>query len=190
MENGMEKDELIPVIGHFLKKVDDTERQLRELKNAVNILCHDAGLPPRFVDIGNSRDAKAITRIKPDSFYGKQLSTAIREFLTMRKSQDMGPAKPREIFEALRLGGYEFETKDDEIALNSLRATLRKNSAVFHRLPNGSYGLLAWYPDAKKPKNGDEKSDKDQEGSEAGFNHIQVAMTAALPASDGSATAG
>ena len=185
----MEKDELIAVIGHFQKKVDDAERELRELKKMVNMLCQDAGLPPRFVDIGNSRDAEAITRIKPDSFYGKQLSTAIREFLTMRKSQDMGPAKPREIFESLRLGGYEFETKDDEIALNSLRATLRKNSAVFHRLPNGSYGLLAWYPDAKKSKNSDEKSYKDEDGSGAGFNDVRVAMTVPPSALDGSATA-
>lgn len=65
----------------------------------------------------------------------------------------MGPAKPREIYEALKAGGYQFEAKDDEIALVGLRALLRKRSAFFQRLPNGTYGMTSWYPDAKRPRN-------------------------------------
>lgn len=63
-----------------------------------------------------------------------------------------GPASPREIFDVLKAGGFQFETKNDDVALVSLRATLRKNNRVFHRLPTGTYGLLTWYPNAKPPK--------------------------------------
>jgi hypothetical protein len=31
---------------------------------------------------------------------------------------------------------------------------LRKRSAVFHKLPNGTWGLKEWYPNAKSSKAG------------------------------------
>jgi hypothetical protein len=70
-----------------------------------------------------------------------------------KRSGGAGPATPREIFDALKQGGYQFETKNDEIALVSLRALLRKNTPTFAKIPNsGSYGLTAWYPHLKKAK--------------------------------------
>jgi hypothetical protein len=95
-----------------------------------------------------------LAQIGPDTFYGKKQSTAVRQYLEMRKAGGKGPATPREIFDALKKGGLQFETKNDEVALVGLRALLRKNTVTFHKLPNGSYGLLSWYPDAKKPKGG------------------------------------
>jgi hypothetical protein len=51
-----------------------------------------------------------------------------------------------------------------------------KNSLIFHRLPNGYYGLVKWYPELKKQKkvtapgqaaNGEEESlEEEQEVTE------------------------
>jgi hypothetical protein len=94
--------------------------------------------------------------LRPDSFYGKSITTAAREYLDMRRAAGLGPATPREIYEALVKGGYTFETKDETNAIIGVRATIRKSSSIFHRLPNGTYGLLGWYPNARASKSDDE----------------------------------
>ncbi len=43
-----------------------------------------------------------------------------------------------------------------DTAIEVLRQRIR--SKVFHRLPEGDYGLLVWYPNAKPPK-GDEEEE-------------------------------
>jgi hypothetical protein len=96
-----------------------------------------------------------LSGIRPDTFYGKKMGTAAREFLEMRRAAQQGPAKPREVFDALKQGGFQFETRDDNIAMVSLRAMLRKNTVMFHKLPNGAYGLRNWYPNAKPQKSED-----------------------------------
>jgi hypothetical protein len=87
----------------------------------------------------------------------------------MRKSAGLGPATPREIYDALIQGGYQFETKNEQVALVSLRSNLRKNSRMFHKLPNGQYGLLSWYPNAKpaKPTANDQDEEDDDEKAAA-----------------------
>ena len=70
----------------------------------------------------------------------------------MRRAQNLGAATNREIYDSLMAGGYEFDTKSEDIAQKSLRNSLAKNTALFHKLPNGQFGLLAWYPNVKKPK--------------------------------------
>jgi hypothetical protein len=77
---------------------------------------------------------------------------AMRTYLEMRKNQGLGPASTREIYDALRQGGYQFEAKTPDIAMVGMRALLRTQPNVFHKLPQGTYGLTTWYPDAKKPK--------------------------------------
>jgi len=73
-------------------------------------------------------------------------------YLEMRKTQGLGPATPRDIYQALEQGGYVFEARNSEIAMVGMRALLRTQPNVFHRLPQGTWGLTSWYPDAKKPK--------------------------------------
>jgi hypothetical protein len=72
----------------------------------------------------------------------------------MRRQQDLGAAQVAEIYEALIKGGYQFQAKNDEVARQSLRNSLAKNTVTFHKLPNGRFGLLSWYPNAKAPKAG------------------------------------
>jgi hypothetical protein len=122
---------------------------------ALNAVREVAGLPPRSpgIDASGADGGTVLTQIKRDTFYGKKQMTAIREYLTMRRAQGDGPATPREVLDALKAGGYLFETKSDDIALVTVRALMRKANNVFHRLPGGNtYGLLEWYPNAKPAK--------------------------------------
>ena len=165
-------DQYAPAIAALERRLADIERNANELRAAINVLCAEGGLPPRYPDGGGSGkpSGDSITQIKPDTFYGKRQSTAIREYLELRKAQGSGPAKPREIFDALKQGGYQFEAKDDNIALVGMRALLRKNSTTFHKLPSGAYGLRAWYPNAKPPK-----EDEDQEETSKVETKIETA---------------
>jgi hypothetical protein len=175
------------------RKVNEFIGAADELRETINLLCAQAGLSPRFPTGGGNDDgthepteaggepsapSAHPTRISPDSFFGKRQATAIRELLEMRRAGGDGPARPREIYDSLRSGGYTFKAKDDETALVGLRALLRKNS-VFLRVPgtSGAYGLRAWYPHVQAAKaagpgskvepKGDDQTDDDGGEAEA-----------------------
>lgn len=150
------------------RRIDDLERKANVLIEAVNELRQEDGLPPRppFGSGGGPSHSSGSggglhKQIKPDTFYGKKLQTAVREYLEMRHHAAGGtdPATPREIYDAITNGGYQFDAKTTDIAMVGLRALLRKRTAFFHKLPNGTYGLTSWYPDAKKPKNSPDDDD-------------------------------
>lgn len=161
-------DQFTTAIAALERRLADAEKRADGIRAAINLLCEEAGMPSRY-KVGAAQSPDRIdTDIKPDRFYGKKQSTAAREYLEMRRTQGVGPAKPREIFDALKLGGYRFEAKDDDVALVSLRALLRKNTVTFHKLPSGTYGLTAWYPDAKRGKvSADDDGDDAAEGETA-----------------------
>jgi hypothetical protein len=148
----MSEHELMPAITLMERKVDEAERKVNELLGALNVLRAEAGLPPRpgGNNGGPGGGDQVQTQIKPDTFFGKKQQTAIRQYLEMRRAQGLGPAKPREIYDALLAGGYEYEAKNAEVALVGMRALLRKRTETFVQLSNGSYGLVAWYPDLKR----------------------------------------
>lgn len=156
--------ELNPAIDTLERRLAEVERKANDLRSLINVLCVEAGLPSRYPEgSGPSGGGTKITQIKEDTFYGKKQQTAVREYLEMRKAQGLGPAKPRDIYEALRAGGYQFEAKDEDNALVGLRALLRKRTNIFHRLPNGVYGLLNWYPNARVEKSSEDGGDEDDE---------------------------
>jgi len=129
----------------FFAEVDD---HIRDKKTTVNTLCGVAKRPLMYqID---TPEQVAPSHIRPDQFYGQPLASAVRVILEMRKSQ--GAAQVAEIYDALIKGGYQFQTKNDEVARQSLRNSLAKNTVTFHKLPNGRFGLLSWYPNAKAPK--------------------------------------
>ncbi|MCC6946883.1 MAG: hypothetical protein IT539_03865 [Bradyrhizobiaceae bacterium] len=156
-------DELEKELEKIEKDIAEAERQANGLRDTINVLRAKAGLPPRPEGIGRVAASPSPApegggpspKIRHDSFFGKKMGTATREYLEMRQESAGGtsPAKPREIFDALKLGGFVFETKDDNVAIISLRNMLRKNTQMFQKLPNGTYGLRSWYPGARKPKN-------------------------------------
>lgn len=150
-------------IDELEKDLSDAERHANALLSAINVLRAKSGLPPRTPGGGSGDGIRSsvsvptgpvptASNIKQDTFFGKRMGTAAREFLEMRKSQGLGPAKAREIFDALKAGGFQFNTKDDTTSIVSLRNTITKNTAMFQKLPNGTFGLRSWYPNAKHEK--------------------------------------
>jgi hypothetical protein len=155
------------------QRLSDYERKANSLIEVINDLRKEDGLPPRGPFGGGGGDGSrssagthTVTQIKSDTFYGKKLQTAVREYLEMRKLQNLGPATPREIYDAITLGGFKFEAKDANTAMIGMRALLRKRTAFFHRLPNNTYGLTSWYPDLKKQKAGATTAEVEEEEEE------------------------
>src|ERR1700730_5924795 len=150
------RDEFKPAIDALVADLREQERRVATTKQMINRLCELSGAPPMFADVSLS-DRPTVTGIRSDHFYGKVQTTAAREYLELRHAANQGPAPPREIFDALVAGGFKFDTKNELNAITGLRATLRKNSSIFHKLPNGDYGLLSWYPNAKGPIRSDDE---------------------------------
>ena len=115
-----------PAIEELEKELFEAERNVNALLSTINLLRSKAGLPSRAPGGGRTSDSEgsdlgpSLSSIRPDTFYGKKMGTAAREYLEMRKSQNLGPAKPKEIFQTLVAGGFQFETKDENIAIISL----------------------------------------------------------------------
>lgn len=149
-------DAFAPAIAALQQELAALEKKAREIKGAINTLSKHAGMEEPYSNLDTEEGVGSITQMRADTFYGKAMGTAAREYLEMRKVSGAGPASPREIYEAMIQGGYQFDTKDENTALVSLRATLRKSSRIFHKLPNGQYGLLAWYPKAKVASSSDD----------------------------------
>jgi len=144
-------DDILNTIEVLTKRVGAKEEEASKLKKLVNELCAEAGVTARYPNIAESNGA--IGGIRSDQFYGQTLTAAIRNYLEHRKASGFGAAGLNEIYLAVRDGGYKFESKNEENAKISVGNTLRKTSSIFHRLPNGQYGLLTWYPSAKaKPE--------------------------------------
>lgn len=151
--------DLTSTLGVLEREYEEAERNANQLLATINYLRSKSGLPPFNRGGGGAGGgepsgggAPTLTHIKPDTFYGKKLQTAMREYLEMRRAQGLGPAKPREIYDAITAGGYQFEAGSPDVALVGLRALLRKRTQFFHKLPNGTYGLTSWYPNARQPK--------------------------------------
>jgi hypothetical protein len=168
-------DDLAPAIALFERIISEAERKAAEARNSINALLQARGLPPRYGEesravagtfvlsgtstlSGSDVLSGAPPQIRRDTFYGKKQMTAIRELLEMRRASGQeGPATPREVVDGLKVGGYRFNTKSDDIALINVRALMRKATTVFHKLPGtNAYGLTSWYPNARVVKSGDD----------------------------------
>jgi hypothetical protein len=157
-------------------RLAELERKGNALIHVINDLRAEDGLPPRGRFNPGGRGAQPeqasgdliLAEIMPDVFEGKKLQTAVREYLTMRKLQDAGPATPREIYDGLAKGGFKFGAKSEADAFANLRTLLRKRAAFFHKLPNGTYGMTAWYARAKIQK--DKGSGAAAEDKKGAFN--------------------
>lgn len=158
-----------PAIDALEHDLADLERQANSLLSSINLLREKAGLPPHpgtsaLVQHGDAQLSALKMKLHSDSFTGKKLSAAAREYLQMRKANGGdAPATSREIFDALKEGGFISGAKDDATRLVVLRTMLRKNTVMFAKLQNGKYGLRAWYPNLKAPKDSPsgEASDED-----------------------------
>lgn len=169
-----------PAIDALEKDYADLERKANGVLQSINLLREKAGLPPHpggwNVDAasgGSPSGGAGGLKLHSDSFTGKRLGSAVREYLEMRKQSGAdAPAASRDIFDALKEGGFVSGAKDDATGMVVLRTMLRKNTTMFVKL-NGKYALRSWYPNLKPPKeavaddDGDDGADDSEESGGA-----------------------
>lgn len=134
---------LEPAIAALERQLDEQQRGVLDTKRSINLLLKMAGENPRYTD----DDTPSGGWVRPDQFYGKSLTAAAAEYLSMRKQA----CPPAEIVRALETGGFDFDVlpwkKDDRV--RPFAISLSKNTGAetgkFHKLKNGSFGLKAWY---------------------------------------------
>lgn len=144
-------------INDLTAKLQQQMNDVSETKKAINVLLKMVGKEPMFPD-ENAEQVGASFNIEPDQYYGRPLATAVQEYLeSRRKATGKKAIELGDILKALEQGGFDFKAQGwrDNDRLRSLSISLAKNTKVFHRLPNGWFGLLSWYPDVvakKEPK--------------------------------------
>lgn len=155
-------------------------RAATKFKIAINQLAEVDGKPTPYPDVDAHQTAGAPAakpaakgvQVRSDEFYGRALSTCVREVLQMRKTAGLGPASIEDIYAVMKDGGYAFESKDVENAMRGLGVSITKNSALFARLPSGLIGLVEWYGKAprRRQKADDSGADIDADVGDAGVD--------------------
>jgi hypothetical protein len=147
-------------VSELLEDLQAKMEEVSETKKAINLLMRRSGKQPMFPD--ETPERIATLKIRPDQFYGRPLATSVQEFLEQRKKGTGEQAcDVAEILSVLENGGFNFKAMGwrENDRLRSLSISLAKNTKVFHRLPNGMFGLLSWYPEVTNKR---ERSDKDE----------------------------
>ena len=165
---------------HLQKTLDQAKRKLTEqeagvtaTKKLINQLCEFGGIAPMYSDADFQSASAGLGSIRSDTFYGKSASVAVREYLDMRSASGLGAASHDEIITALKTGGFDFSSlaESEMVAQRTVAITMGKNSSIFHKLPNGNWGLLSWYPEAKEKKQ-QKKSPAQAVSSDGPTSHV------------------
>lgn len=132
-----------------MEDVQKAETALVQAKKDANVMAAKYGVDAPFKDVDGPTASFGLV-LKADQFTNyASPSEAARGFLSLR-GQEKGAATLDAIYDALQRGGFTFSSiKNDP--KGGLRIALGKDSQV-HRLPNGTYGLLEWYPAVKREK--------------------------------------
>lgn len=149
------------VLREAIKKLEeDLGTLIAEVKKkraAINVLHETIGEQPPY-EIEEEPKTRQIVR--PDQFYGKGFATAAQEFLQIKKQA----CSAEEITRGLEEGGFDFPWNPND-RLRSVAISLAKNSTVFHKLPNNTFGLLIWYPNIQQKKAEIQKKDAKAENA-------------------------
>jgi hypothetical protein len=141
--------------------VDELELQLQEqllevanTKKLINSLLKRMGEQPRYTDVA----VEGIGSMRADEYYGKPVTTAAQMYLERRHTA----LTVEDITRGLTQGGFDFKGMEwsENAYVRNVAISLSKNPLMFHKLPNGTWGLTSWYPNAvatKKAKAPDEK---------------------------------
>lgn len=146
-------------------QIQEETEQTYQKKKMVNSLLELEGLPSIYQDIDSTAGECSLS-FRSDRFYLQPLATAVRDILEARRASNLGSASIDEIYETLVAGGFKFTNTRDAINKRTLSISLAKNSVTFHKLPNGEFGLLEWYPGAKDTKSKNGNGDKDNSSAE------------------------
>jgi hypothetical protein len=142
-------DALRQAVEEIHAKIKTHLDEVADLKRAANALSRIIGTDAPYSDV-DADQAGAISPTRADAYYGKPLSTAAREYLVFRKQA----CAPEEILQGLVQGGFDFDGLGwtEPNRLRNLSISMSKNTAIFRRLPNGMFGLKAWYQDMAVPR--------------------------------------
>jgi hypothetical protein len=148
-------DKLNAAIEVLVAKLDEQMRSVIDTKKMINSLRQMNGEEPLYHDT-ELEQSQIMGLSRPDIFYGKPFATAAREYLEMRKRSCLA----EEVLRGLEQGGFDFNVLGwkEKDRLRSLAISLAKNTTFFHKLPNGTFGLLSWYPEVAKRKSEREKT--------------------------------
>jgi len=140
------KAELTPAVEALRNQLREQLAEADETKKMINSLLKRMGEEPEFSDseFNQQQTIRTSGGARADQYYGKPFATAAQEFLERRKQA----CSAEEILRGLELGGFDFRPlgwKEND-RLRSLAISLAKNNQKFHKLPNNTFGLVAWYP--------------------------------------------
>jgi len=135
------KEKLNAAIDVLIEQLQQQVQQVAETKKMINSLRQRMGEEPLYPDV--SPESVVGGGSRRDLYYGKPLATAAQMYLERRKQA----CEAEEILNGLEQGGFDFAALGwkEKDRLRSLAMSLAKNTKTFHRLPNGSFGLLSWY---------------------------------------------
>lgn len=140
----------------LMEQLKEQVKTVADTKRTINALLRQMNKEPLFQD--TLPESIYNVKVRRDEYYGKPFATAAQMFLQRRKEAMSGD----EILKGLEEGGFHFDAlgwrEDDR--LRSLAISLAKNTAVFHRLPNGTFGLSEWYQNISKPESSDKKRER------------------------------
>lgn len=168
----MSDNAIMGVIRKLDDEIDSLQAEIKKKKQAINILSESIGQQPPY-EIED--EVRTNQPIRPDLFYGKVFAAAAAEYLRMKKQA----TSAQEIMENLEKGGFEF-TWSGDVRLRNVAISLAKNSQLFHKLPNNTFGLLEFYPDRKKKTKAGELIKKlaDVENSDTDTENIAAEVIA------------
>jgi len=145
----------------MIERVRTKERELLEMKRAVNTFLKDAGKEPVFAETEEKTALAtgAPLKIRADQFFNRPLATAAREYLELKGQA----CSVEEVLSALERGGFDFgKVTDPGYRQRGLAISLAKNSGVFVKLPNGTFGLKAAYPGLKRDRAANGETEVDE----------------------------
>lgn len=124
-------------------RIQHRETAVEQMRVAIDCISQEINKTTQSTQQLNALGSSKSFRIRRDLFFGMRLSTAVQKDLQMRRE----PLDVDEILRDLKDGGFAIATlgANEEQQLAHLDLTLWKNTKTFHRLPNGAFGLLAWY---------------------------------------------
>lgn len=152
------KAELGPAVEALRNQLREQLAEADETRKTINNLLKRMGEEPEFpeAEVNQQQATMRISSgavVRADQYYGKPFATAAQEYLERRKEA----CSAEEILRGLEQGGFDFKALHwgENDRLRSLAISLAKNNQKFHKLPNKTFGLLAWYPNvAERNGNG------------------------------------
>jgi hypothetical protein len=157
-------DNLSVAIDAMVEQINAKLTEVSELKRATNTLCKVAGVDPMYPDEDQDSTGPSF-RMKADEYYGKPFSTAAKMYLQRRRTA----VSAEDIMRGLEQGSFDYDALEwkPETRLRAVASSLAKNTAIFHKLPSGLFGLKEWYPEAIERKKTKKDATNDEQKDEA-----------------------